>query len=69
MARRVDVRATGMAYSGNHLYEADAFASLVPFPFLRIQGGYRYIDLKADEDDLLADVELSGPYAGVQLSF
>jgi outer membrane protein len=66
---RVDVRATGMAYSGNHLYEADAFASLVPFPFLRIQGGYRYIDLKADEDDLLADVELSGPYAGVQLSF
>jgi hypothetical protein len=66
---RVDVRATGMAYSGNHLYEADAFASLVPFPFLRIQGGYRYIDLKADEDDLLADVELSGPYARRQKIF
>lgn len=66
---RFDARLTGMAYSGNHLYEADAFASVVPFPFLRIQGGYRYIDLKADEDDLLADVELSGPYVGVQLSF
>jgi hypothetical protein len=66
---RVDARVTGMAYSGNHLYEADAFASLVPFPFLRIQGGYRYLDLKADEDDLLVDVELSGPYVGAQLSF
>lgn len=66
---RVDARVTGMAYSGNHLYEADAFVSLVPFPFCRIQGGYRYIDLKADEDDLLADVELSGPYVGAQLSF
>lgn len=66
---RIDARVTGMAYSGNHLYEADAFASLVPFPFFRIQGGYRYIDMKADEDDLLADVEISGPYVGAQLSF
>ncbi|MGB5995091.1 MAG: hypothetical protein WBG20_06700 [Candidatus Deferrimicrobiaceae bacterium] len=66
---RVDARVTGMAYSGNHLYEADGFVSLVPFPFLRIQGGYRYLDLKADEDDLRADVELKGPYVGAQLSF
>jgi len=66
---RVDARVTGIAYSGNHLYEADAFASFVPFPFFRIQGGYRHIDLKADEDDLLADVEISGPYVGAQLSF
>lgn len=66
---RFDARVTGMAYSGNHLYEADAFASIVPFPFFRIQGGYRHIDLKADEDDLLAEFELSGPYVGAQLSF
>jgi len=66
---RVDARVAGMAYSGNHLYEADAFASLVPFPFFRILGGYRYIDLKVDEDDVRADVELSGPYVGAQLSF
>ena len=66
---RVDARAAGMSYSGNHLYEADAFASLVPFPFLRLQGGYRYIDLKVDEDDVLADIKLSGPYVGAQLSF
>src|SRR3990172_2434969 len=66
---RVDARVTGMAYSGNHLYEADAFASLCPFPFFRIQGGYRYIDLKVDEDDIVADLELKGPYVGAQLSF
>lgn len=66
---RVDARVTGMVYSGNHLYEADAFASLVPFPFFRIQGGYRYIDLDVDEDDIAADLTLQGPYVGVQFSF
>jgi hypothetical protein len=66
---RVDARGTGMAYSGNHIYEVDAYASIVPFPFLRLQGGYRYLDFKVDEDDFLADVRLSGPYIGAQLSF
>ena len=45
---RVDARAAGIAYSGNHLYDADAYASFAPLPFVRIQGGYRYIDLKID---------------------
>jgi len=66
---RVDARVTGMAYSGNHIYEADVFASIVPVPFFRLQGGYRYIDLKVDEDDLVADLDLKGPYVGAQLSF
>lgn len=66
---RLDARAAGIAYSGNHLFEGDAFVSFVPFPFLRVQGGYRLIDLKLDEDDILVDLELKGPYAGVQLSF
>jgi len=66
---RVDARVKGMGYSGNYLYEADAYASVVPFPFFRIQGGYRYLDLKWDENDLLADIELKGPYVGAQLSF
>jgi len=66
---RFDARVSGMAYSGNHFYEADAFASVVPFSFLRIQGGYRYLELKADENNLLADVDLKGPYIGAQLSF
>jgi outer membrane protein len=66
---RVDARAAGIAWSGNHLYDADAYASFGPLPFLRIQGGYRYIDLKIDRDDTLASFKLSGPYVGAQLSF
>lgn len=66
---RVDARAAWIAYSGNHLYDADAYASFAPLPFIRIQGGYRYIDLKIDKDDTLASFKLSGPYVGAQLSF
>jgi outer membrane protein len=66
---RVDARAAGIAYSGNHLYDADAYASFAPLPFVRIQGGYRYIDLKIDKDGTLASFKLSGPYVGAQVSF
>ena len=66
---RVDARAAGVAYSGNHLYDADAYASFAPLPFVRIQGGYRYVDLKIDRDDTLVSFKLSGPYLGAQLSF
>ena len=66
---RVDARAAGIAYSGNHLYDADAHASFAPLPFVRIQGGYRYIDLKIDRDGTLASFKLKGPYLGAQLSF
>lgn len=66
---RVDARAAGIAYGGNHLYEGDAFASFVPFPFFRVQGGYRLIDLKIDDDDIVATLKLKGPYVGAQFSF
>lgn len=66
---RVDARVSGIAYSGNHLYDVDAYASFAPLPFVRIQGGYRYIDLKIDQDDTLASFKLNGPYLGAQLSF
>lgn len=67
---RVDARAAGIAYSGNHLFEGDAFASFAPAPFVRLQGGYRLIDLKIDEkDDIAARMKLRGPYAGIQIAF
>lgn len=66
---RVDARVAGMEYSGNHIYEGDAFASFTPFPFFRLQGGYRLIDLSIDEDDIVAKVKLKGPYVGAQVSF
>jgi outer membrane protein len=66
---RADARACGMAYSGSHLYEGDAFLSVIPFPFLRLQGGYRFIDLKADENDFRGTLKIKGPYAGIQVAF
>jgi len=66
---RADARVSGMAYSGSHLYEGDAFLSVIPFPFLRLQGGYRFIDLKADENDLRGTLNIKGPYAGIQVAF
>lgn len=67
---RVDAKAAGIAYSGSHLYEGDIYASVAPFPFLKIQGGYRLIDLKYDEDDDFdARLKFKGPYAGIQASF
>jgi outer membrane protein len=66
---RVDARAAGITYSGNHLYEADVYASFSPLPLFRIQGGYRYIDLEIDRDDTLVSFKLKGPYVGAQLSF
>lgn len=66
---RADARVSGIAYSGNHLYEGDAFLSVIPFPFLRLQGGYRFIDLKADENDLKGALKIKGPYAGIQVAF
>jgi len=66
---RADARAAGIAYSGNRLFEADGWLSFVPFPFFRVQGGYRWIDLKVDEDDVVAELTLKGPYVGAQISF
>ena len=66
---RADARVSGMAYSGSHIYEGDAFLSVIPFPFLRLQGGYRFIDLKADENDLKGTLKIKGPYAGIQVAF
>lgn len=66
---RADARVAGMGYAGNRIVEADAFASVVPFPFFRIQGGYRYLGIKIDDDDVVGEITLKGPYAGLQLSF
>jgi hypothetical protein len=66
---RADARVTGISYSGNHLFEGDIYASFSPLPFVSIQGGYRLIDLKIDEDDIEATLKLKGPYVGAQLSF
>jgi hypothetical protein len=67
---RVDARGVGMAYSGNHFLDSDAYASVTPLPFFRLQGGYRYMELKAENNvDLKGTITLKGPYLGAQVSF
>ncbi len=61
---------TGFGYdSDNWLYEALAELSYTPFPFLDIHGGYRIMKIKADQDNVLLDMEFSGPYVGLSVGF
>lgn len=65
----VRAKVTGMAYSGNYLYEALADLSFTPFPFLDIHAGYKAIRLKIDQSGLLLDSEFAGPFVGLTVSF
>ncbi len=63
------VKATGISYSGNMLYDAMADISFTPFPFVDIHAGYRIIHLDVDIDDAELNYDMSGPYAAVTVSF
>jgi outer membrane protein len=63
------VRGTGITYSGNTIYEIMADISWSPFPFVGIHGGYRTFSVDIDEDDVVFDYSMSGPYAGLTISF
>jgi hypothetical protein len=56
-------------YSDNSLLDADAQLEFSPIPFVGIFGGYRYLDLDVDEDDILIDATFKGPYGGAFLRF
>ncbi|MCF8068900.1 MAG: hypothetical protein K9L30_09975 [Desulfobacterales bacterium] len=60
---------TGISYSGDSAYDGMLELSLTPFPFLDIHAGYRTIIVDFDEDDVLVDFDISGPYAAVTVSF
>jgi hypothetical protein len=71
LANILEARAeiTGIAYSGNHLYEALADLSLTPFPFLDIHAGYKIIALRIDQSDVYFSGNIAGPYAALTVSF
>lgn len=56
-------------YSDNSFLDADAQLELSPIPLVGIFGGYRYLDLDIDEDDIFIDATFEGPYAGAFLRF
>ncbi len=63
------VKATGIGYSGNALYDVMGDISFTPFPFVDIHGGYRIIHLDIDVDDVELNYDMSGPYAAVTIGF
>jgi hypothetical protein len=62
-------KVTGIAYSGNYLYEVLADLSLTPLPFLDIHAGYKALRLKIDEGDVFLDTEFAGPFIGLTLKW
>lgn len=65
----LEARVAGLEYSGNRAIDFHGLVGVIPFPFMKIFGGYKVFDLKVDEDDFRIDYTIDGPFAGVQLSF
>jgi len=63
------VRGTAMGYAGNTIYELMADISWTPLPFLDIHGGYKTFIIDIDEDEVVLDYDMSGPYVALTLSF
>lgn len=58
-----------MQYSGNHYTDAELQLEFSPLPLVGLYGGYRILDLKVDESDVLLDASFSGPFVGAMLRF
>lgn len=71
LANILEARAevTGIAYSGNYLYEALADLSLTPFPLVDIHAGYKIIALRIDQSDTYFSGQIAGPYVALTVSF
>ena len=63
------LRGTAIGYAGNTIYELMADISWTPLPFLDIHGGYKTFVIDIDEDDVIFDYDMSGPFVAVTLSF
>ena len=63
------LRGTAIGYSGNAIYELMADISWTPLPFLDIHGGYKTFVIDIDEDDVIFDYDMSGPFVAVTVSF
>ncbi len=63
------LRGTAIGYAGNAIYELMADISWTPLPFLDIHGGYKSFVIDIDEDDVVFDYDMSGPFVALTLSF
>lgn len=60
---------TGIAYSGNYLYETLVDLSLTPFPFLDIHAGYKVIRVNVDRNQFFLNADFEGPYVALTVGF
>lgn len=66
---RADLRVSWGAFSANRMFDAELFASLAVLRSFRLQGGYRYVYLDVEADDILAQIRMKGPIVGGELIF
>lgn len=58
-----------LEYDGNRLVDGEVQLEFSPLPTVGIYAGYRYFDLKIDDDDLFVETDFSGPFAGALIRF
>lgn len=58
-----------LEYNDNTFLDADGQIEFSPVPLIGIFCGYRYFDVKIDEDNIYLDSRFSGPYAGALIRF
>ena len=52
-----------------YFFDAEAGIKIIPIKNLSILGGYRYFDIKAENDPDFAKVRISGPFVGATVRF
>ena len=62
-------KVTGSTFSGNTFMGADVALSLTPFPFMDLSCGYKYITYDYEQDNVMLDITLSGPYVGLTIRY
>ena len=63
------VLVTGTEFNNNTAFDGQAEISITPFPFLDIHGGYRFLKIDVEEDDVKVDLDNSGLYVALTVSF
>lgn len=58
-----------LEFDDNSFMDAEAQIEFSPLPLVGIYAGYRYFELKIDEDDAFVDTKFSGIFGGIMARF
>lgn len=65
----LSARAGYLEYNDSSFLDADAQIEFSPLPLVGVFAGYRYMDIDVDEDDVIIDATLDGPFVGALVRF